>query len=112
METICPFCNFAIPESENAYFCPNCGKKIKEPPITISKQIGIYVLSIFLPPLGLFPGIKYLLQEDEKKKMVGLVAIILTILSTVVTVWLTMSLLNNITGGLNSQLQQYQMLGQ
>ena len=104
---ICPFCSFSL--SENFYFCPNCGKKINEPiaSVTLGKQIGIYLLSLFLPPLGLFPGIKYLLQKDQKRKMVGVVAIALTILSTVITVWITI----NLTKTINTQLNQYNNLG-
>ena len=104
---ICPACHF--PLSENFYFCPNCGKKIKEliASVAIGKQIAIYLLSLFLPPLGLFPGIKYLLQKDQKRKMVGVVAIALTILSTVITVWITI----NLTKTINTQLNQYNNLG-
>lgn len=112
MPTTCPFCHFQIIDPEHSYFCPNCGKKLKEPPLTLFKQIGIYLVSIFLPPLGLWPGIKYLLQSDEKKKMVGLIAIVLTLLSTVITIWLTIGFVNNLNQGVNTQLQQYQNLTQ
>ena len=104
---ICPSCHF--PLSENFYFCPNCGKKIKEliASVAIGKQIAIYLLSLFLPPLGLFPGIKYLLQKDQKRKMIGVVAIALTIFSTIITVWITI----NLTKTVNTQLNQYNNLG-
>ena len=101
-QKLCPFCH--SPTTETYYFCPNCGKKLKEPPVstTILKQIGIYALSIFLPPLGLWPGIKYLKQDNKKAKIIGLVAVILTVISTVITVWLTIGL----TSQLNSQINQ------
>ena len=67
----------------------------------------VYLVSIFLPPLGLWPGVRYFLQKDPKKRKVGLVAIILTIISTIVTIWLTIGFINNITSNLNTQLQQY-----
>jgi hypothetical protein len=107
----CPFCHF--PLSGTFYFCPNCGKRINEPPITIAKQIGIYLISVFLPPLGLWPGIKYLFSKDQKTKRVGTIAIVLTILSTVITIWLTMAFLNQITQSLTGQmdLNQYPSLG-
>ena len=75
----CPVCKFGI--VEGYVFCPHCGTKLKDVPFTISleKQIGIYLLSFFLPPLGLFPGIRYLKNPDEKAKHVGLIAIFLTI---------------------------------
>ncbi|MFH1833187.1 MAG: zinc ribbon domain-containing protein [Candidatus Levyibacteriota bacterium] len=106
---VCPFCQFPI--SEVFLFCPNCGKKIKDAKITIGKQIGIYLLSIFLPPLGLWPGIKYLLRNDKKAKIVGMVAIILTILSAVIMIWYSVNLFSQLTKSINSSVGQYQNLG-
>lgn len=111
MELTCNSCHYPI--SENFYFCPNCGKKIHEPPVSTSvgRQIWIYFLSTFLPPLGLWPGIKYLLQNDEKAKMIGIIAIVLTILSTIITIWISIGLLNQITQQFNTQMNQFQNLG-
>lgn len=85
--TICTVCHQPILSSY--YFCPNCGFNLKESPIPVSipVQIGVYALSIFLPPLGLYPGIKYLLKKSPQAKRVGIVAIVLTILSTALTLW-------------------------
>lgn len=106
MQKLCPFCHFPI--IETFFFCPNCGKKLKEvpPATTIAKQIGIYALSVFLPPLGLWPGIKYLMQPDQKAKTIGMVAIVLTLVSTLVTVWIALSMVNQINQTFNFQLQQ------
>lgn len=109
-QSVCPFCHFQL--LQNYYFCPNCGKKISEPPITVLKQIGVYLLSIFLPPLGLWPGIRYLFSKDQKTKKVGTIAIILTIVSTVITLWLSVAMFNNLTKSVNSQLNQYQNMVQ
>jgi hypothetical protein len=108
-QTVCPFCHFSL--NETFYFCPNCGKQINEPPITIAKQIGVYLISIFLPPLGLWPGIKYLFSKEQRTKRVGMIAIALTIFSTVITLWLSVALFNNLSQNVNSQLNQYQNLG-
>jgi uncharacterized membrane protein YqaE (UPF0057 family) len=108
-QTVCPFCHFSL--SENFYFCPNCGKKISEPPITTLKEIGVYLLSIFLPPLGLWPGIKYLFSKDQRRKRVGIIAIILTIVSTVVTIWLSIAMFNNLNQSISPQINQYQNFG-
>ncbi len=103
--TLCPSCGFNL--TDNYYFCPNCGKKLKEPPISFTKEIGIYAFSLLLPPLGLLPGIRYLMQADPKIKRVGLIAVVLTIVSTVFTLWITMGMLNSFTQALG----QYQNLG-
>ena len=111
MNLTCKFCSFPI--SENFYFCPNCGKKLKEPPLStsIGKQIGVYALSIFLPPLGLWPGIKYLLQKERSAKAIGLVAIILTIISTILTIYLTIGFLSNPLGQDSASFKELQNLG-
>lgn len=107
----CKYCSFIV--FSNYYFCPNCGKKLHEPPLStsIGKQIGIYTLSIFLPPLGLLPGIKYLFQKDNKAKIIGIITIILTIISMIITFQLTLNFINNPLGQYNeNQLRQLQNL--
>ena len=109
--SLCSFCHF--PLSENFYFCPNCGKKINDSlaPLSPTKQIGIYALSLFLPPLGLWPGIKYFFQKDPKIKKVGLIAIILTIISTVITLWGTINFVGKLNKAIGTEVNQYQDLG-
>ena len=65
MQLQCPKCKFPI--LENYFFCPNCGKKLKNGPlpINIEKQIGLYLISFLVPPFGLLPGVRYLLQKDR-----------------------------------------------
>jgi uncharacterized membrane protein YqaE (UPF0057 family) len=108
-QTICKFCGQTV--LANYYFCPYCGKKLIEPPITAMREIGVYLLSVFLPPLGLWPGIKYLTQKNEKAKRVGTIAIILTIISVVVTIWISIGLVNNISQSLSTQMGGYSNLG-
>jgi len=105
-QTVCPFCHFSL--SQTYYFCPNCGKKINEPPVTTLKIIGVFLLSVFLPPLGLWPGIKYLLSKNQKTKKVGAIAIALTILSTIITLWLSVVMFNSLNQNISSQLNQFQ----
>jgi len=64
-----------------------------------------------LPPLGVWPAIKYLRQADKKSKKIGLAALFLTIISIVITIWLTINLVNSFNSGLNSQLNLYQGIG-
>lgn len=95
----CPFCKF--PLLENYSFCPNCGKQLKTPEISLWQQISIYLISFLLPPIGLWPGIKYLKKEGKKEKTIGLTAIILTIISTIITLWLTFGFISQINQNLN-----------
>jgi hypothetical protein len=68
-------------------------------------------MSILLPPLGLWPGIKYVFQKDEKTKLVGIIAIILTVLSSIITFWLFSGFMSGILNSSLGSLNQYQNLG-
>ncbi len=77
------------------------------PSTTVGRQAFIYLMSAFLPPLGLWPGIKYLKQKDEKSRMIGFIAIVLTVISIAVTVWFTLGFVNTFNQQLNSSLNLY-----
>jgi len=96
LEIICPACKSSVPA--DSFFCPNCGKELKpkSPSSTIVKQIVIYFVSLFLPPFGLWYAWKYLKAGDYKSKKIGAVAIILTIISIVVTLWLAGGFINSV----------------
>jgi len=104
----CPYCRGNV--SLLDYYCPVCGKNLKDKPqtATFAKQLSIYLISAFLPPLGIWPAVKYLRQPDEKSKKIGLIALLLTLISIVVTSWLTISLINSLNQQLGSQLNSYQ----
>ncbi len=110
-QSACPSCRFPVFASYT--FCPNCGAKLKDHslPTGVDKQIRIYLLSIFLPPFGLVPGIKYLLSEDQKTKMIGITAIALTVISLVITIVLAISVFSGLQSTINSSTSQYSNLG-
>ena len=60
-----------------------------------------------LPPLGIIWAIPYLRVDNQKSKIIGCVAIILTILSLVIAVKMTVDLVNGVNKALNSQLQNF-----
>lgn len=100
MGSVCPQCH--LPVAPDAYFCPNCGKELRSKPLSTSflMQAWIYAFSIVLPMLAFlalsyWPAIKYLRSPDEKAKQIGIVAMILMILSTIITFWLTIVWLQN-----------------
>ncbi|HVF69125.1 MAG TPA: hypothetical protein VNA13_01025 [Xanthomonadales bacterium] len=105
----CPSCN--LPVLSVFYFCPNCAKSLRPKPLStsIGNQIGIYLLSALVPPFGLVPGIKYLLQKSGKAKAVGAVAVLLTIISIALTVQFATNVINQFNQQLNSQLQINQL---
>lgn len=90
----CKFCK--SPTQESFYFCPNCGKKIKEPPFkfSLAKAITIIVAAILIPPFGIIPGVKYFLKDDRRAQFVGLITIAVTIIATGLMIIVTMKIAN------------------
>lgn len=91
------------------YFCFNCGNNLKPKPLStsLSQQLIMYLKSIFLPPYGIVIGLRYLREKGDKSKLVGVVAIVLTILAIVVYTKLTLDLIANINSQVNTQMQQF-----
>jgi uncharacterized membrane protein YvbJ len=98
----CKECGHEI--SDEALACPNCGKpqRDKPPSVSLSRQMVVYFVSLFLPPFGLWYAWKYLKQKDGKSKKIGIAALILTIISIIITIWFTERLVNSINQALNS----------
>ena len=98
----CKECGHEI--SDEALVCPNCGKpqRDKPPLVSLSRQVVVYFVSLFLPPFGLWYVWKYLKQKDGKFKKIGIVALILTIISIIITIWFTGKLVDSINQELNS----------
>ena len=101
-ETICSSCHSIIPST--AYFCPNCGKPVKNkaPATSLSKQIAVYAVSLFLPPFGLLYAWKYSKETDNKSKKIAAAATVLTVISIIITIWTTEIFINSLNQSLNS----------
>jgi len=110
-QVTCPNCKWSVSSSD--FFCPVCGKNLKEKLLSTSltRQLLIYLLSVFLPPFGIWPAIKYLRQSDDKSKKIGLAAIFLTVISIVITIWLTAGFINSFSKGFSSQLNLFEGIG-
>lgn len=105
--------NCRTPVAETFFFCPVCGKKVREKPASVSlmAQLAVYAISLFLPPLGLIYTVKYLKQPEAKAKTVGWITLLLTVISIVITLKITMDLLTTIKGTINMQMPNYGNLG-
>lgn len=80
MDSTCKRCGGLVQES--FYFCPNCGKKRKEPPpsTSLSAQLVVYLVSFFLPPLGLIYAYKYSRHGGRYERYIAVVSVVLTCL--------------------------------
>ena len=98
----CKECGHEI--SDEALACPNCGKpqRDKVPSVSLSRQITVYSVSLFLPPFGFWYAWKYLKQSDYTSKIIGLMATILTIISTIITIRLTKGFIDSVNQSLKS----------
>jgi hypothetical protein len=109
---VCPVCH--QPVAATYYFCPNCGAKIHEPPLSTSAmtQLGIYAFSAILPVIcylliSKWQGIRYLRSKDEDARTVGIIACSILLISSIVTfyygyIW-TEQALNQATSQVNQQ---------
>lgn len=105
----CKFCNLPITRAD--YFCPNCGKKLKDKPVSMSfwPLIWLFVLSSVLPPLGILLTIRYIKSEDERARTVGWISLVVTVVALIVTLLISKSLLDSVNQQINTQLQNYSM---
>ena len=85
---MCKYCQ--NPVSQTYFFCPYCGKVLKRLPLSTSiwKQSSMYFLAVFFPLFAILPGIRYLGQEDNNAKAVGIVILLLTGVSLLANVYL------------------------
>ncbi len=107
MDPICTKCHTTIRPTD--YFCFNCGNNLKPTPPSISlmDQIVLYIKSILLPPFGILFAFKYLKQTDSKSKIVGIVAIVLTVISLIVSIVLFADFMKTLNDQVNSQINTF-----
>jgi|SRR5579872_3619517 len=102
MQFVCPVCgNITAPDD---VFCSHCGAQLANhnQNIGIGKQIWIYFVSLALPPFGFIWTWKYLKSGTPQQKRVGWIALILTVISIILTVWVTVGFLQGISSQINS----------
>ena len=104
LEKNCPVCHVQVRPTD--YFCFNCGKSLKEKlkSISLSSQIGLYLGSLVLPPMGIIWGLRYLKQPDQKRRWVGIVAIVLTLISLAVSIVWMVNLVNEVNRQVEDQM--------
>lgn len=100
----CSRCHSEVRSTD--YYCFNCGNNLKPTPpgIDIVSQIILYSKSILLPPFGILWAMKYLKQSNNKSRVIGIAAIILTLISFIVTVKVFNDFMNNLNTQVNQQL--------
>ena len=102
---VCPACHIAVRPTD--YFCSNCGKNLHTAPpgTTTTDQIKLYLGSVFLVPMGIFWGLRYLRVDNGRSKIVGIIAMALSVVTFIVAVRYTVNLVNAINSQVEKQLQ-------
>lgn len=85
--TMCPKCSSQTVES--AYYCSNCGKKLKERELTLGfgEIVWLLFLSVALPPFGLGLTIRYIKSASLVAKIWGIFSLLVTILALIYVMW-------------------------
>lgn len=103
--SLCPGCHIAVRPTD--YFCFNCGKNLHSAPpgTTPADQIKLYLGSVFLAPMGIFWGLRYLRVDNRRSKIVGIIAIVLSVVMIILVARYTVHLVNTINSQVEKQLQ-------
>lgn len=103
--SLCPACHIAVRPTD--YFCFNCGKNLHAAPpgTTSADQTKLYLGSIFLAPMGIFWGLRYLRDGRQKSKIVGIVAMALSVVTFIIAVKFTVNTVNTLNTQVEKQLQ-------
>lgn len=116
-KSVCPQCHQPIlPEY---YFCPNCGKKLEEAPLstTVWAQLWLYIFTLIIMPLTGYlayrhwKGIQYFKSQDPKAKRIGITSIILLIGTVVAIGWSIWAGIAQLKEALNAQQNNINSLG-
>ena len=105
----CRKCHAQVRDAD--YFCFNCGVNLQPapPPVGLGGQLVLYLKSMIVPPLGIYWAIPYLRQKNVKSKVVGMVAIIITLVALLVLVVALKNFSDSVNKQINSQLDLMQL---
>ncbi len=103
--SLCPGCHVAVRPTD--YFCFNCGKNLRAAPpgTTPADQIKLYLGSVFLAPMGIFWGLRYLRVDNGRSKIVGIIAMALSVVTLILVTRYTVNLVNTLNTQVEKQLQ-------
>lgn len=101
-QLLCKYCSHPVTPEE--YFCPNCGKKIKDKPpaTTAAEQAKVYIISLVFWPFGAIYIWRYLRQKDAKSRAIGWIALIITVVIGILVIWTTKIFIDEFNKQLNS----------
>jgi hypothetical protein len=107
VEEKCTKCHVVVRPAD--YFCFNCGNNLKPVPPSLLPvdQIWLYTKSILIPPFGVLWAYRYLKENNNKSKIVGMIAVILTLISLVVSSILFKNFVNDVNTQVSKQMDSF-----
>lgn len=101
----CAHCHVAIRQTD--YFCFNCGTNLKPTPpsFNVLSMMKLFGGSILIPPMGLVWGFPYIRQPDMKSRVVGGVAMIITVLVFIYSTYWFYNYMQNVTAQVDEQMR-------
>lgn len=83
----CPACKTSV--EITYYFCPSCGKQLRDRPLSTSfwQQLKVYIVSFLFPPFGLWSAFRYLTQKGIGTKIIGAIATSLTVIAIIIVTY-------------------------
>jgi ABC-type lipoprotein release transport system permease subunit len=67
-----------------------------------------YLGSLALPPMGIIWGMRYVRQNDQTSKIVGIVLIALTVFILIVSMQIVMGIINQVNSQMTTTLSTFQ----
>lgn len=103
----CPECKNKI--DDKVFFCPICGKKIKEKPVVMDfwHLLWLFILSLFLPPLNMGLTMKYIKSPDEKAKRLGWISLTIMTVALLIGFWIAARWAQNLNDQVNDEMSRY-----
>ncbi|MBI5448849.1 hypothetical protein HY948_00875 [Candidatus Gottesmanbacteria bacterium] len=101
----CPVCRVTVRPAD--YFCFNCGKKLRVLPlgVTTGDQMKLYIGSVFLAPMGIVWGLRYLQEDGQKTKIAGIIAMSLSVITIIIVTQFAVRVVNSVNSEISTQLQ-------
>lgn len=107
MQSLCPQCHIEVRPTD--YYCFNCGNNLHSAPPSeaLVDIIILFAKSLLLPPFGVYWAYKYLRADDSKRKFIGIIAILITLISFAISIVLFKNVITTFNEQLNTQLNSF-----
>lgn len=96
----CAYCSATLPEGAN--FCPKCGKETAIKKMSLFSIALALAVSLFLAPFGLVFAARYLKRPERNAKVIGILCVVFTAVSIILTLVVAKNFINTYYGSLNS----------